>query len=128
MSMHRPRTCQEHGSGWTPNRPRETPERDMLELRPLVPADAETLRAYLREDVWNHVYALGLLSWYGIGSPRTRFIGAFRGGRLVGVLAEGREVHCWYASLGAVDAEVAAALGRGLVEPRIELLAGRADL
>jgi hypothetical protein len=100
----------------------------MLELRSLVPADHDALRAYLREDVWSHVYVLGLLSWYGIQSPRTRFTGAFRGGRLVGVLAEGREVHCWYASLGAVDAEVAAALGRGLIEPRVEVLGGRADL
>jgi hypothetical protein len=100
----------------------------MLELRSLVRADLEALRAYLREDVWSHVYVLGLLSWYGIGNPRTRFTGAFRGGRLAGVLAEGREVHCWYASLGAADAEVAAALGRGLIEPRVEVLAGRADL
>jgi N-acetylglutamate synthase-like GNAT family acetyltransferase len=100
----------------------------MLDVRPLTAAEGEALRAYLREDIWTHAYLLGILSWYGNAGPRARFTGAFEAGRLVGVLAEAREVHCWYASLGANDTAVAAALGRRLAVPKVEVLTGRADL
>lgn len=100
----------------------------MVEIRALTRADDDALRAYLREDIWSHVYLLGILSWYGLESHRAHFTGAFTAGRLVGVLAEAHEVHSWYASLGARDGAVAAALGRRLLAPRVELLAGRADL
>ena len=99
-----------------------------MELRRLTAADAAALRALLRADQWNHVYLLGVLDWFGVDGRRARFTGAFVDGRLVGVLGEGREVHCWYASLSAADPAVAAALGRELVEPRVEVLLGREDV
>ena len=100
----------------------------VVELRRLTPADEGELRALLREDVWNHVYLLGMLHWHGTDGPRVRFTGAFASGRLVGVLGEAREVHCWYASLSAGDPAVASALGGELIEPRVEVVLGRADV
>jgi len=44
------------------------------------------------------------------------------------VLGEGREVHCWYASLSVVDPAVAAALARELTAPRVQVLLGREDV
>ena len=98
-----------------------------VELRRLTRADETELRALLRADPWNHVYLLGVLHCYGAQGPRACFTGAFAGGRLVGVLGEAREVHCWYASLSAGDPAAAAALARELVAPRVEVLLGRED-
>ena len=98
-----------------------------VELRRLTRADEAELRALLRDDPWNHVYLLAVLHCYGIQGRRARFTGAFAGGRLVGVLGEAREVHCWYASLSAGDPAAATALGRELVVPHVEVLLGRED-
>src|SRR5262245_14961545 len=98
-----------------------------VETRRLGAADQAALRAFLVADPWNHVYLLGILHWFGVAGRRSRFTGAFAGGRLVGVLGEGREVHCWYASASARDAGVAAALATELVEPRVAVLLGPQD-
>jgi hypothetical protein len=102
--------------------------RAAVEIRRLTAADDAALRALLRADPWNNVYLLGVLDWFGVEGPRARFTGAFVDGRLVGVLGEGREVHCWYASLSVADGTTAAALGRELVEPRVAVLLGREDV
>jgi hypothetical protein len=98
-----------------------------VEIRSLGPADVPALREFLLRDVWNNVYLLGILHWYGVAGPRARFTGAFADGRLVGVLAEGREVHCWYASLAPAEHAVVAALAACLAAPRVAVLLGRAD-
>ena len=100
----------------------------VVELRRLTPADEAELRALLCADPWNHVYLLGVLHCFGVRGGRARFTGAFAGGRLAGVLGEAREVHCWYASLSAGDPAAAAALGRELVAPHVEVLLGREDV
>jgi hypothetical protein len=69
-----------------------------------------------------------MFHWHGLDGPRSRFTGAFVGGRLIGVLGEARETHCWYASLSVGDAAVAAALAGELVAPRVEVLLGREDV
>ena len=97
-------------------------------LRPVTGAHDAELRSFLRDDVWNGVYLLGMLHAYGIEGPRSRFIGAFVGDRLVGVLGEAREVHCWYASIAGRDAAVAGALARGLRLPAVEVVLGPEDL
>ncbi len=97
-------------------------------LRPLTAADEAELRSFLRDDVWNCVYLLGILHAYGIEGPRSRFTGAFLGDRLVGVLAEAREVHCWYASIAGRDAAVARAFARPLGAPSVEVLLGPESL
>jgi hypothetical protein len=97
-------------------------------LRRLTRADEAALCALLGTDVWNNSYLFGILHWFGLDGPRSRFTGAFVGGRLVGVLGEGRETHCWYASLSAGDPAVAAALAGELVVPRVEVLLGREDV
>jgi len=97
-------------------------------LRRLTPADEAALRELLGTDVWNHCYLFGIPSWFGIDGPRSRFTGAFAGGRLVGVLGEGRETHCWYASLSVADAAVTAALAGALLASRTEVLLGREDV
>ena len=93
-------------------------------LRRLTAADEAALRSFLRDDVWNGVYLLGILHAQGVAGPRSRFTGAFLGDRLVGVLAEAREVHCWYASIAGRDAAVARAFAAFLAAPRVEVLLG----
>jgi hypothetical protein len=97
-------------------------------LRLLHLADEAELWSFLREDVWNGVYLLGMLHTYGIASPRSRFTGAFLRDRLVGVLGEAREVHCWYASVAGREAAVAGALSRALRTPAVEVILGPEDL
>lgn len=99
-----------------------------MDVRPLTAADEPALRAFLREDPWNRVYLLGILHWYGIAGPRARFTGAFANGRLAAVLAEGREVHCWYASPAAAEPAAAAALGPVLAASRVAVVLGPAPL
>src|SRR5262249_39173588 len=123
------------GRGWTPRWPYATPygvhaaldAHGSVVLRRLTRADEAALRALLRAGVWKKAYLFGMLHCLGLG-PRSRFTGAFVGGQLVGVLGEGRETHCWYASLSVGDAAVAAALARELVVPRVEVLLGREDV
>lgn len=99
-----------------------------VDLRRLTPADEGELRALLRTDVWNHVYLLGMLHWCGAAGPRVRFTGAFANGRLVGVLGEAREVHCWYASLAGEDPAIARAFAATLSAPSVEVLLGPQSL
>ena len=99
-----------------------------MDVRPLTAADEPALRDFLREDPWNRVYLLGILHWYGIAGSRARFTGAFANGRLAAVLAEGREVHCWYASPAAVEPAAAAALGSVLAASRVAVVLGPAPL
>lgn len=99
-----------------------------MNVRVLDENDRAALRAFLLEDPWNNVYLLSILDWYGIATRRARFWGAFADGALIGALAEGREVHCWFAAIAVAPAAVAARLGRELAPDRAAVLLGREDL
>ena len=106
------------------------PARDESEVksRRLTAADEAELRSLLGDDVWNGVYLLGMLHAYGIESPRSRFTGAFVRDRLVGVLGEAREVHCWYASLAGREPAAARVFAASLRAPQVEVLLGPESL
>src|SRR5262249_24519670 len=108
--------------------PAALPAHGSVVLRRLARADEAALRALLDTDVWNNAYLFGILHCFGLDGPRSRFTGAFVGGRLVGALGEGRETHCWYASLSVGYADVVAALAGELVAPCVEVLLGREDV
>jgi GNAT superfamily N-acetyltransferase len=60
--------------------------RPSVRLRRLMPADRETLAAYLLRDPSNNIIQLANLEQYGLDRPGVRFFGAFEGRALVGEL------------------------------------------